>query len=110
MPSESVDQNAETGSTASDTFTAVHSSLKNRWTRILPIVFVTYSLAYVVRANFGFGAAAGLAETLHITSSQWALLGSLFFLGYFLFQIPGAAYAQKRSARKLIFFALLFWG
>jgi sugar phosphate permease len=110
MPSESVDQNAERGSVTSDTFSAVQPSLKNRWTRVLPIVFVTYSLAYVVRANFGFGAAAGLAETLHITSNQWALLGALFFFGYFIFQIPGAAYAQKRSARKLIFFALLFWG
>jgi sugar phosphate permease len=76
----------------------------------MPAVFVTYSLAYVDRANYGFGAAAGLAETLHITSNQSALLGSLFFLGYFLFQIPGAAYARKRSARGLIFFSLVTWG
>jgi sugar phosphate permease len=87
-----------------------HPDLKNRWLYIMPAVFVTYSLAYVDRANYGFGAAAGLAETLHITSSQSALLGSLFFLGYFLFQIPGAAYARKRSTRRLIFFALVGWG
>jgi sugar phosphate permease len=76
----------------------------------MPAVFVTYSLAYVDRANYGFGAAAGLADTLHISSSQSALLGSLFFLGYFLFQIPGAAYARKRSARGLIFASLVSWG
>jgi sugar phosphate permease len=76
----------------------------------MPVVFVTYSLAYVDRANYGFGAAAGLAETLRITSGQSALLGSLFFLGYFLFQIPGAAYARKRSARGLIFVSLVSWG
>lgn len=87
-----------------------HPDLKRRWVYIMPAVFVTYSLAYVDRANYGFGAAAGLAETLHISSSQSALLGSLFFLGYFLFQIPGAAYARKRSARKLIFFSLVTWG
>jgi sugar phosphate permease len=87
-----------------------HPDLKNRWLYIMPAVFVTYSLAYVDRANYGFGAAAGLAETLHITSSQSALLGSLFFLGYFLFQIPGAAYARKRSTRRLIFVALVSWG
>ncbi len=84
--------------------------LRQRWTRVLPIVFVTYSLAYVDRANYGFGAAAGLAKTLQITESQSALLAALFFLGYFLFQIPGAAYARKRSARRLIFFALISWG
>lgn len=86
------------------------SELRKRWLYIMPAVFVTYSLAYVDRANYGFGAAAGLAETLHITHSQSALLGSLFFFGYFLFQIPGAAYARKRSARKLIFFSLVTWG
>lgn len=110
MALESTDQCPERGSAASDKLIAGHSSLKGRWVRVVPIVFITYSLAYVVRANFGFGAAAGLAETLHITPSQWALLGSLFFFGYFLFQIPGAAYAQKRSARRLIFFALVIWG
>lgn len=85
-------------------------ALRGRWLRILPLVFVTYSLAYVDRANYGFGAAAGLAQTLHITESQSALLAALFFLGYFLFQIPGAAYARKRSARKLICVALISWG
>jgi sugar phosphate permease len=89
---------------------AQHRDLRLRWLYIVPAVFVTYSLAYVDRANYGFGAAAGLAETLHISSSQSALLGSLFFLGYFLLQIPGAAYARKRSARGLIFLSLCTWG
>jgi sugar phosphate permease len=75
----------------------------------VPAVFVTYSLAYVDRANYGFGAAAGLAATLYINNSRSAVLGSLFFLGYFLFQIPGAAYARKRSAHRLIFFAVVAW-
>lgn len=99
------------GNTArADTSFAQHRDLKLRWLYIVPAVFVTYSLAYVDRANYGFGAAAGLADTLHISSSQSALLGSLFFLGYFLFQIPGAAYARKRSARGLIFLSLVTWG
>jgi sugar phosphate permease len=97
----------------SETLTAdfsEHRDLKRRWLYIVPAVFVTYSLAYVDRANYGFGAAAGLAETLHISSAQSALLGSLFFFGYFVFQITGAAYARKRSARKLIFLSLVSWG
>lgn len=76
----------------------------------MPVVFVTYSLAYLDRANYGFGAAAGLAQTLHITGSQTALLGALFFLGYLFFQIPGAAYAQRKSATRIIFIALICWG
>ncbi|MGD0442735.1 MAG: MFS transporter [Edaphobacter sp.] len=88
----------------------MQSDMRKRWLIILPAVFVTYSLAYVDRANFGFGAAAGLAQTLHISSSRSALLAALFFFGYFLFQIPGVVYAKRSSTRILIFFALIAWG
>ena len=77
---------------------------------LLPVIFISYSLSYLDRANFSFGAAAGMAADLHISSAENSLLGSLFFLGYFLFQIPGAIYAQKYSAKRLIFFGLIGWG
>ncbi|MGC2546306.1 MAG: MFS transporter, partial [Silvibacterium sp.] len=76
---------------------------RQRWIYVLPAVFITYSLAYLDRANYGLGAAAGLAATLHITASQSALLGSLFFLGYFAFQVPGMAYARRHSSTRIIF-------
>jgi len=81
-----------------------------RWFRLIPIAFITYSLAYLDRANFGFATAGGMAGDLHITASMSSLLGSLFFLGYFFFQVPGAMYAATRSARKLIFWSLIGWG
>ena len=84
--------------------------LRRRWYFVVPAVFITYTLAYLDRANYGFGAAAGLAQTLHISGSQSAFLGALFFLGYFLFQVPGAAYAQRKSARRIVFVALVCWG
>jgi sugar phosphate permease len=68
---------------------------KQRWLRLIPVVFITYSLAYLDRANYGFGAAAGMATDLQITPAISSLLGSLFFLGYFFFQIPGAHYAEN---------------
>jgi sugar phosphate permease len=86
------------------------SSLRKRWLYLLPVVFVTYSLAYLDRANFGFGAAAGLAATLHITEKDTAILAGLFFLGYFAFQLPGAALARRYSFRRTVFGALIAWG
>lgn len=85
-------------------------SASNLWLRLMPVVFVSYSFAFVDRANYGFGAAAGMAHDLHITANASALLGSLFFLGYFLFQIPGAIYAETRSAKRLIFWSMIGWG
>ena len=82
----------------------------SRWYRLIPIAFITYSLAYLDRANFGFGAAGGMAKDLNITPSMSSLLGSLFFLGYFFFQIPGAHYAANKSTKKLIFWSLILWG
>ena len=83
---------------------------KSRWFRLIPVAFITYSLAYLDRANFGFGVAGGMSRDLQITPATSSLLGSLFFLGYFFFQIPGTHYAANKSAKKLIFWSLLFWG
>ena len=83
---------------------------KSRWLRLIPVAFITYSLAYLDRANYSFGVAGGMQDDLHITTQISALLAALFFLGYFFFQIPGAIYAENRSAKKLIFWSLILWG
>ncbi len=90
--------------------TSVAASLHRRWFYLLPAIFVTYSLAYVDRANFGFGVAAGLGATLHISGKDSSLLAGLFFLGYFAFQIPGAVLARKYSVSRVVFITLVAWG
>ncbi|SDV46408.1 MFS transporter [Chitinasiproducens palmae] len=87
-----------------------HALPIRRWWYIMPVVFITYSLAYLDRANYGFAAAAGINRDLGITHGMSSLLGALFFLGYFFFQIPGAIYAEKRSVKKLVFASLIAWG
>ena len=82
----------------------------SRWWRLIPLIFVTYSLAYLDRANFGLAAAAGMAPELGLTPGKSALLGAVFFLGYVLFQVPGVLYAQRHGIRHLIGASLLFWG
>lgn len=81
-----------------------------RWRRLIPLAFVTYSLAYVDRSNYSLGAAGGLTHSLHITSSQAGLLGGLFFIGYFVFQVPAAEFAERRSVKRLMFWSLILWG
>jgi sugar phosphate permease len=89
---------------------STNANYSSRWTRLAPIVFITYSLAYVDRANYSIGSAGGLTGDLGITGQAGALLGALFFLGYFLFQIPAAWYAETRSAKRIMFWSLLIWG
>lgn len=88
----------------------MHRLPTKRWWIIMPVVFITYSLAYLDRANYGFAAAAGINRDLNISHATSSLLGALFFLGYFFFQVPGAIYSERRSVKKLIFVSLLAWG
>jgi len=81
-----------------------------RWRRLIPVVFITYSLAYLDRSNYSLGAAGGLKHDLGIGAGAAALLGALFFLGYFFFQIPAAHYAEHKSVKRLVFGCLLLWG
>jgi len=81
-----------------------------RWARLLPISFVTYSLAYLDRSNFSLAVAGGMKKDLDITSGVAALVGAAFFIGYFLFQVPGSLYAERKSVKTLIFWTLILWG
>jgi sugar phosphate permease len=95
---------------SSEEIVAAHGTNWGRRRLILLVVFITYSLAYLDRANYGFGAAAGMARTLSITGGKTALLGGLFFLGYFAFQVPGMVAAKRFSCTRLVFGALIAWG
>jgi sugar phosphate permease len=105
MPSLSPTPPASTSESA-----VVQHALRRRWLRILPAAFITYSLAYLDRANFGFGTAAGMATTLHLTGNRISLLSSLFFLGYFGFQVPGIRLARRYSATRVVAITLIIWG
>jgi MFS family permease len=98
--------------TAAPLETAVNASTRSsdRFLRVIPLAFITYGLAYFDRVNFGYAEAHGVDKTLGITPRFSSLIAASFFIGYALFQIPGASYAAKRSAKKLVFYALILWG
>lgn len=83
---------------------------RQRWMRLLPVAFVTYSLAYLDRSNFSIGIAGGMKADLALSGAMSSLIGASFFLGYCVFQIPGTVYAERRSVRTLIFWCTLAWG
>jgi sugar phosphate permease len=83
---------------------------QSRWRRLIPIVFVTYSLAYLDRTNFGIATASGMAADLGIDAGKSSLLGAMFFLGYFIFQVPGTVLAERVGIKALVFACLLVWG
>ncbi len=80
-----------------------------RFARVVPLAFITYALAFLDRQNYGY-AETRLRHDLHLQAWISAFVAGTFFLGYFAFQIPGAAYATHRSLKWLVFWALVLWG
>ena len=83
---------------------------RERWWRVTPVLFITYSFAYLDRVNYSFAAAGGIGADLGISASTASLIGALFFLGYFIGQVPGAIYAERHSPKVVIFWCLVLWG
>ncbi|MFF0793522.1 MFS transporter [Streptomyces spiralis] len=77
---------------------------------MMPVAFVTYSLAYLDKSNYAIASAGGMADDLHLSAGADSLIAASFFLGYFFFQIPGTIYAEQRSARRLVAWSTVVWG
>src|SRR6516225_597305 len=77
--------------------------------RILPLVFLFYVIAFLDRVNIGF-AALTMNKELGITSQQFGFLVGIFFLGYFIFEVPSNLLLYKIGARIWIARILISWG
>ncbi|WP_070014382.1 MFS transporter [Streptomyces nanshensis] len=77
---------------------------------LMPIAFVTYSLAYLDKSNYAIASAGGMAGELGLSAGMDSLIAASFFLGYFFFQIPGTIYAEQRSVRRMVAGSTIAWG
>jgi MFS transporter, ACS family, tartrate transporter len=77
--------------------------------RLLPFLFALYIVAFVDRINLGF-AALKMNPELAITSQQFGLAAGVFFLGYFLFEVPSNLILHKVGASLWIRRILITWG
>ncbi len=77
--------------------------------RILPFIFICYVISYLDRTNVSF-AALGMNADLGITAEQFGFGAGMFFIGYFLFEIPSNLIMQKTGARIWIARIMISWG
>ena len=78
--------------------------------RLIPLLFVCYIIAYVDRTNVGV-AKLTMGEDLPAFDSWVFGFGSgIFFIGYFLLEIPGSLIVERWSARKWICRIMVTWG
>ena len=77
--------------------------------RIIPFVFILYVVSYLDRANIGY-AALEMNKELALSSEAFGFISGIFFLGYFLFEVPSNAMLNKLGARFWIARILVTWG
>ncbi|HXM23314.1 MAG TPA: MFS transporter [Terriglobales bacterium] len=77
--------------------------------RVMPFLFVLYVINFLDRMNIG-AAALQMPKDLGFSDRVVGLGAGIFFLGYFLLEIPGALIAERWSARRWIARIMISWG
>ena len=77
--------------------------------RIVPFIMILYFVAYIDRVNIGF-AALTMNKDLGFSSSVFGFGAGIFFVGYFLFEVPSNLVLEKVGARLWIARVMITWG
>jgi ACS family tartrate transporter-like MFS transporter len=77
--------------------------------RIIPFVFLLYIISYLDRANIGY-AALQMNADLALSSEAFGLISGIFFVGYFIFEVPSNVMLNRFGARVWISRILITWG
>ncbi len=86
------------------------SNLYNRVAlRIVPIVIVGYIVAFIDRVNVGF-AKLQFVSDLHFNEAIYGFGAGLFYIGYFLFEVPSNLMLERFGARLTLTRIMTLWG
>lgn len=76
--------------------------------RIIPFMFVLYIAAYLDRINLSF-AALQMKQALRFSDTVYGLGAGIFFVGYFLFEVPSNLILARVGARRWIARIMITW-
>jgi sugar phosphate permease len=85
------------------------STMRQVSLRLVPFLMLCYFFAFVDRVNAGF-AALQMNKDLGLSSSVFGLGGGIFFIAYFLFEVPSNLVLEKVGARIWIARIMITWG
>lgn len=77
--------------------------------RLIPFLLILYFFCLLDRVNVGYAALTMNAD-LGISAAEYGLVAGIFFIGYFLFEVPSNIIMTKVGARKWIGRILITWG
>ena len=76
--------------------------------RLIPLLFLCYIAAYLDRVNVGF-AKLQMQQALQFSDSVYGFGAGIFFIGYFIFEIPSNVLLHKVGAGRWIARIMVTW-
>lgn len=89
---------------------ALDRARQKAYWRLLPLLFLCYVVAYVDRANVSLAKLTMAKDMPAFTDDVIGMGAGIFFLGYFLLEIPGSLIVERWGARRWICRIMLTWG
>ena len=77
--------------------------------RLLPFLFLCYVFSYLDRVNVGFAKLQMLSD-LKFSETVYGLGAGIFFIGYFIFEVPSNMIMYRVGARVWIARIMITWG
>ncbi|MEO8937167.1 MAG: MFS transporter [Burkholderiaceae bacterium] len=77
--------------------------------RLIPLLLICYVVAYLDRVNVGFAKLQMLTD-LKFSETMYGLGSGIFFIGYFIFEIPSNVILHRVGARVWIARIMISWG
>ena len=86
-----------------------HRTIAKVTTRLVPFLIVCFFVAYLDRVNVSF-AALTMNKDLGLSASAFGFGAGIFFLAYFLFEVPSNLFLERVGARRWIARIMFTWG
>src|ERR1700744_6283676 len=77
--------------------------------RLMPFLLAAYIICYIDRVNIGF-AALQMNKAVGIDGKTFGLGAGIFFIGYFILEVPSNLALQRFGARTWIARIMITWG
>ncbi|QGZ60897.1 MFS transporter [Paraburkholderia acidisoli] len=77
--------------------------------RLIPLLMLCYVVAYLDRVNVGF-AKLQMSTALNLSDAVYGFGAGIFFVGYFLFEVPSNVILHRVGARVWIARIMVTWG
>src|ERR1700740_1095405 len=77
--------------------------------RILPLLMLCYVIAFLDRINIGY-AQLQMKQTLTFSDATYGFGAGIFFIGYFLFEVPSNLLLERIGVRKTLLRIMFTWG